>query len=145
MTLTSTTPALARRTGPTALATAAGAVAAPLLIWLLADPIGGLDLQVRQGEDLFTVGPVAVVIAAMVASAVALGLARALGRARHGRAVFVTVASIGLLVSLAGPLGAATDSTGLVLASMHLAVGAVLITGGRRRIHPGTTGSRHDG
>ena len=81
-----------------------GVVAAPLaalLVWLAAVPLAGIDLAARAMLD------------------------RA---GTRGRAIWTAVAAVVLLVSLAGPLGAgATMAAAIVLASMHVVVGATLI------------------
>ncbi|MGA8114390.1 MAG: DUF6069 family protein, partial [Actinocatenispora sp.] len=83
------------------------------------------------------VGPVAVVVAGLVAGLAAWALRAVLDRVlAHPARVWIPVAAVVLALSLAGPLGSAVDSAGAAwLAGMHLVVGAVLILGlGRRRV-----------
>ena len=123
-----------RRTGR-ALTIAAGAAGA-LLLWVVDDPWAGIDLVVRQGDATRHIGPTAVVVTALIAGLAAWGLLALLERtvSRPAR-TFRIIASIVLLLSLAGPLGSGVGTgTKLALLGMHLTVGAALIIGlpGRR-------------
>ncbi|HEX2772569.1 MAG TPA: DUF6069 family protein [Micromonosporaceae bacterium] len=115
--------------------TVLAAAVAGLLGWLVADPIAGIDLTVRQGagDEVQHVGPTAVAVAGLVAGllgwAVLAGLERVTARAR---AVWTAVAAGTLVVSLLGPLAAVNASTRAALTGLHLLVGAVLIVGLRR-------------
>lgn len=111
---------------------AAGAAA---VIWLGARAVG-VQVAVGSGSGARTIGLVSVVVTATVVTLAAGGLLRVLER-RTTRAagLWTGLALSVLVVSLAGPAGAETRSDGLVLAAMHLAVGAVVIVGLRRR-HP---------
>jgi len=122
-------------TGPTGRHTRMlGVVAAPLaalLVWLAAVPLAGIDLAAQPvpGSAVQPVGPVSVVVSALAAGLVAWAARAMLDRAgTRGRAIWTGIAAVALLVSLAGPLGAgATMAAGIVLASMHVVVGATLI------------------
>lgn len=131
---TDTTTTAARRTGR-AITVAAGAAGA-LLLWAVNDPWAGIDLAVRQGDATQHIGPVAVVVAALIAGLAAWGLLALLERTvRRPARTFQIIALIVLVLSLAGPLGNGVGtSSRLVLLGMHLTVGAALILGlpGRR-------------
>jgi hypothetical protein len=128
-----TTYTTARRTGRaiTVVAAAAGA----LLLWTVGGPWAGVDLAVRQGDTTQHIGPAAVALTALVAALAAWGLLALLERmVRRPVRTYRIIASIVLLLSLAGPLGGVGTSSRLVLLAMHLTVGAALIIGlpGRR-------------
>jgi hypothetical protein len=116
--------------------TVAAAAAGALLLWTVADPWGGIDITVRQGGADQHVGPVAVVVTALIAGLAAWGLLALLERTvRRSTRVFRIIASIVLLLSLAGPLGSGVGlSSRMTLLAMHLTVGTALIVGlpGRR-------------
>ncbi|BBH69817.1 hypothetical protein ACTI_65020 [Actinoplanes sp. OR16] len=127
-------PTTHRRTGR-AITVAAGAAGA-LLLWAVNVPWGGLDLTVRQGGAVQEIGPVAVVVTALLAGFAAWGLLAVLERlSARPVPTYRIIASILLVISLAGPLGSAIGlSSTLVLVGMHVTVGAALIIGlpGRR-------------
>ncbi|WBB68381.1 DUF6069 family protein [Micromonospora sp. WMMD812] len=131
---TDTINTTARRTGR-ATTVAAGA-AGVLLLWVVNDPWAGIDLAVRQGDATRHIGPVAVVMTALIAGLAAWGLLALLERTvRRPARTFRIIALIVLVLSLAGPLGSGVGtSSRLVLLGMHLTVGAALIIGlpGRR-------------
>lgn len=128
-------PCTARRRAGRAITVAAGA-AASLLLWAVNDPWAGIDLTVRQGSTVQHVGPVAVVVTALLAGLAAWGLLALLERnSRHPARIYRIITTVILVLSLAGPLGNGIGlSTKLVLLGMHLTVGAALIIGlpGRR-------------
>lgn len=121
-----------RRTASIGVATAAA-----LLIWVIAHPVAGVDLIVGAGSSARTIGPVPVALTSIVAGLVAAGLAGLLPRvtSRPQRAWFVITVGV-LILSLTGPLGAATVGAGLALAAMHLVVGVTLIVGISRTLRP---------
>ena len=98
---------------------------AALVVWVLAGPV--LDVTLVAGEPPITIGPASIVPVAVVATLAAWGV-RALFFRRHRTGWFVTCGAI-LLVSLLGPLGAATPAAILWLALMHVTVGAVAAVG----------------
>ena len=98
---------------------------ASLAVWVLADPV--LDVPLVAGDPPTTVGPAAVVLVAVLAALAAWGV-RALFFRRHRTGWFVTCGAV-LLVSLLGPLGAATPAATLWLVLMHLTVGSVVTLG----------------
>ena len=103
------------------------AVVAAEIVFLLIDQVAGLPLSVPGQGD---VGAVAVGVTAAVAGLLGWALLAFLQRAtRRGRTAWAAIASVVLLLSLAGPLGAATVGAGAALAALHLTVGLVLIVG----------------
>ncbi|WP_433788837.1 DUF6069 family protein [Actinoplanes sp. CA-252034] len=116
-----------------AITVAAGATGA-LLLWSVHN-WAGTELAVRQGGTIQTVGPIAVVTAALVAGAAAWALLALLERtARRPARTFRIIATAVLLLSLAGPLAGIGLGSRLALLGLHLTVGAALILGlpGRR-------------
>jgi hypothetical protein len=109
----------------------AGAAVAALAIWAIAVPIAGLDLMVGSGATARTVGPVSVVVVALLAGGLAWALLALLGRRlRHGRRAWRVTAWTLLALSLLGPVGmGATAGVVVTLVAMHLAVGTTLILG----------------
>lgn len=118
-----------RRTGRAITVVAASAGA--LLLWTVGGPWAGLDLAVRQGDTTQHIGPAAVALTALVAGLAAWGLLALLERnVRHPVRTYRIIASIVLVLSLAGPLGSGVGtSSRLVLIAMHVTVGAALIIG----------------
>lgn len=107
------------------------ALAATLLIWLIADPLAGVDLTVRSGagNDVQQIGPASVAFASLLAGLAAWGLLAVLERlARRPRMTWTVIASTTLALSLAGPIGLGqTNSAVAMLICMHLAAAGVLI------------------
>ncbi|MFE6095225.1 DUF6069 family protein [Streptomyces massasporeus] len=120
-----------RRPGVTALT-----VLAPVVVWLVADPVLGHRLRVADGEQTLDLGAAPVAVAALFASLAGWGLLAALERfgARRARAIWTGAAGAVLAVSFLPLLGDGMDAgTRTALALMHLAVAAVLIPGLRGR------------
>lgn len=121
----------------------ASAVAA-VIVWIMAVPIAGVDLEAKAGSQVQHVGITSVVavslVVALLATVVRMALARAM-RARPGRGAraWVILASAILLVSLAGPASAVTASAGWSLAALHVAVGGLLIVSLRTADRSGGT------
>ena len=124
-----------------------GAVMAALAIWVIAVPVAGADLTVRQSGTTQPVGLAAVIGASLLAGLAGWALLALLERRAPRRADRAPAADQGnwarrrwtaialgaLVLSLAGPLpGGVGTATTVTLAGMHLAVGAVLILGLRR-------------
>lgn len=119
--------ALGRRPAILALA-----VSAPVLVWLVADPLLGHPLRIADGEQTLDIGAVPVALVALLATLSGWGLLAALERfvARRARAVWTGVAGAVLAVSFLPLTGDGMDGgTRASLALMHLAVAAVLIPG----------------
>ncbi|MFD6948597.1 hypothetical protein A6A08_18245 [Nocardiopsis sp. TSRI0078] len=111
--------------------TVAAAVLAPLFLWALTVPLAGVELTALPGGEPRAVGPVAVAVAGLVFGLAAWALLAVLERTvrRPGR-VWTVVAFSVLVLSLAGPVTSGAEPAAvLVLAGMHVLVGAVLILG----------------
>lgn len=113
----------------------AGAVVAAVAIWVIAVPVFGLELVAPPGPDETApqaVPFVAVVMASLVASLAGWALLAVLERfLSRARTVWTVVASIVMVLSLAGPLlgdAGVPVACRITLALMHVSVGAVLIT-----------------
>ncbi|MET9574244.1 DUF6069 family protein [Streptomyces sp. DT199] len=107
-------------------------VLAPVLVWLVADPLLGHRLRIADGEQTLDIGAAPVAVVALFASLSGWGLLAALERfgVRRARAVWTGVAGAVLAVSFLPLLGDGMDGgTRASLALMHLAVAAVLIPG----------------
>jgi hypothetical protein len=116
-----------RRLGVTALA-----VLAPVLVWLVTDPLLGHRLRITDGEQTLDIGAVPVGFVALLASLSGWGLLAVLERfgARRARAIWTGAAVAVLAVSFLPLTGDGMDGgTRASLALMHLAVAAVLIPG----------------
>jgi chromate transport protein ChrA len=112
------------------VAVLAAAVAAA--VWAAAR-LAGVDLVVKSGSGTSDVNAVSVVVTALVVAIVAAALLRLLERrTSSGRHTWTIVAIVVWAVSFLGPLSATRPSAGLVLASLHLLVGAVVVLGLRR-------------
>jgi uncharacterized protein DUF6069 len=90
----------------------------------------GIDLAVRSGAGTMHVGLAAAVVVAIGAGVAGAMLLRLLERrTASGLLVWTIIAAVVWAVSFTGPLGALTAPAGLVLAGLHLAVGAVVVFG----------------
>lgn len=111
-------------------ATLLGAVAAPAALWWITGPLAGIEITADTGGGPAPVGPVAVVIAALVAGIAGWGLLAVLERTTRRPTLIWTWTSVAVLaLSLAGPLTSSTSGPAgtLALVAMHLITGAVLI------------------
>uniref|UniRef100_A0AAU3H9R8 DUF6069 family protein n=1 Tax=Streptomyces sp. NBC_01401 TaxID=2903854 RepID=A0AAU3H9R8_9ACTN len=120
------------------LAITALAVLAPVLVWLVADPLLGHRLRITDGEQTLEIGVVPVTVVALFASFLGWAVLAVLERywIRRARTVWTWAAVAVLALSFLPLAGDGMDGgTRAVLGLMHLAVAAVLISG------PGT-GSR---
>ena len=111
-----------------------GPATAALAVWIAAVPLAGIDLQVRMSGTTQDVGPVSVVVSALLAAVAGLGCLAILRRITERPARAWTILAVVVLVlSLTGPLGQAVGTSAtVILVAMHLAVAAVLIPLGRR-------------
>ena len=110
----------------------AAAVAAPVLIWLVTDPLLGHRLSISDGDRTLGLGAGPVTFAALLASLAGWGLPAALERVgvRRALAVWTGVAAAVLAVSFLPLTGDGMDGgTRAALALMHAAVAAGLIPG----------------
>lgn len=119
------------RTRRTSRAAAAGlAAVGAFLVWLVADPLLGVDFDVTRSGTTTVVGPGMVILMALGAGLVGWAFLALLERfTAKARRVWVITASVVLLLSLAMPFNSgeiATDAK-VSLLLMHLVVGAVLI------------------
>jgi hypothetical protein len=121
-----------RSTPPWGIPLLAAAVAA--VVWTVAT-LSGADLQARTGDGLREVGLLDVVVAGLVAGLLGWGVRALLRRLTgDGERTWLVLCGVVLLVSLAGPLGAATrEATGFLVAE-HVAVGATIALGLRRAV-----------
>ena len=128
--------------------TVAAAVVAAVLAWLIAVPIVGIDLVVRPGGgSAQQVGLGSVVAVSLLASLLGWGLLALLERlvSRRALTAWTVVAVVVLMLSLSGPLTAATNAAvAIALVLMHLVVGAVLIMGLRRTTVRGQNSARSE-
>lgn len=117
------------------LITLVGAVIAGLLVWAVAVPVGGLELDV--GATGPEVGPLSICVAALVSGAAAWLLLALMIRRPRGRARWTAIAGVILALSLAGPvLSGAVGAVLMTFELMHLLVGSVLIIGLRLSVVP---------
>lgn len=99
------------------------------LVWLAAK-VAGVDLVVHSGSGSRPIGLASVIVTAIVVAGVAAGLLHVLERrTSRGLRVWTIVAMAVWVVSFAGPLSAMRLEGGLVLATLHLVVGAVVVGG----------------
>ena len=96
-----------------------------LAVWVLAVPVGGVDLS--AGTPPQQVGAVAVVVTTLVVTLAAWGV-RALLRRRSPLAWWLTCGIV-LAVSLLGPLGGTSAAAVGTLVTLHLVVGTVVTVG----------------
>jgi hypothetical protein len=127
-----TCPAWTRSKPLRAAATTTWAVAGTLILWGVAEATG-VDLVVGDGADATTVGPVAVVLVSALAALAGPGLMFLLERRPRGRAWFIGIATLVLLLSLAGPLGAASKDAMTILLNMHVVVWLALVVNAWRK------------
>ncbi|MEU4608434.1 DUF6069 family protein [Kribbella sp. NPDC023972] len=132
MSATAVTPVPAARTRRTARALAAVlAAAGAFLVWLVADPLLGVDFTVTNSGTTTVVGPGLVIPMALAAGLVGWAFLALLERlaGRRARRAWVMTASVVLLLSFVMPFNSgeiATDAK-VALLLMHVVVGAVLI------------------
>lgn len=112
--------------------TVVGATVAALVVWLVADPVLGIDLTVQTAPGTTTTMPVtagAVVLSSLLAGLLGWGLLALLERwGRRGVLAWRSVAGAVGLVSLGGPLSLAQSTGGMiVLTLLHVVVAAVLL------------------
>jgi hypothetical protein len=110
---------------------AAAALAAALIAWVLAVPVGGLELVASTGGvQPQPVGPAQIVFAVLLGSAGAAVVSALIGRfARHARGVWLGISITVGVLSLAGPPLSAAGASMLVLMLLHVIVGGILIIG----------------
>jgi Family of unknown function (DUF6069) len=133
---TSTTNSATARRWPGRLATIAVAAGLSLLVWVILDPVAGIDLAARSGDQLQSIGPASVLTGVLVSGAMGWGLLAILERfTRRPQQIWTISAGIALVLSLGGPLGSGDGVAGkLALTGFHLLVAAVLVPGFRRTV-----------
>jgi hypothetical protein len=111
------------------VAAIAAATAAALATWVVAVPIAGVELEVRRDGDTRAVGAAEVILTTVLAGLVAWGARALLERwTARPRRIWLSLAALVLLLTLAGPIGSAvTTGATLALIALHLVVGAILI------------------
>lgn len=110
----------------------AGQLAATV-VYVLAVPVAGVDLVARSGGDSTTIDLGLVLAVSLVVGVAAVGWMVVLRRLTdHPDRNWVITASIVLLLSLAGPAGAASLGAGIALGCMHVAVAGGLAVGSLR-------------
>ena len=107
------------------------AAASAVVVWSAAR-VAGIDLVVKSAGGTSHVNVVSVVVTSVVVAIAGAALLRLFERTTNGRRTWTIVAVSVWVVSLLGPLSATRLSAGLVLASLHLLVGAVVVLGLRR-------------
>ncbi|GAB3595937.1 hypothetical protein GCM10027446_22000 [Angustibacter peucedani] len=103
--------------------------------WALQHLVLGVDLQLagRDGQAPQTVGVASVIATALVSGLLGWAALALLERfTARARTLWTVLAVVVLLVSLVGPLGAATASATAGLLALHLAVGVCLVVSMRR-------------
>jgi hypothetical protein len=119
-------PAWTRSKPRRAAVTTGTAVTLTLALWGLAQATG-TDLVVGEGTGATTVGPAAVVLVSALAALAGSGLLFLLEGRPKGRVWFISIATVVLLLSLAGPLGAASNDALTFLLNMHVVVWLALV------------------
>jgi hypothetical protein len=135
-TMTANSAGATTRFGLSRALSVAGAAVAAVAVWAIAVAAFGAHLTIRFGSGApQTVGVGFVVAASLVGGALGWALLAFLERrTARARTIWTVAAVVVLLASLSLPIMAGvTVSTKVTLALMHLAVGAVLIPGLRRR------------
>ncbi|USQ80746.1 DUF6069 family protein [Ornithinimicrobium faecis] len=131
------------------LAVVASAGATALLLWLVAGPVLGINLDVLLTPGATTPVPVAagsVIISSVAAGLLGWALLAGLERiSRHGATIWRCLAGAVALLSLGGPLSLAQSGGGtVVLTLLHLVVGGILLIAlpraGTERAHRTSTG-----
>lgn len=111
------------------VAVTGSAAGGALIAWTVGASLGDVDLVVGTGADARTIGPGSVLLVSALAALAALALAAVLARVAHRpRRAWQVVAATVLLVSLLGPLGAASFTAGVQLLALHATVALALFT-----------------
>ena len=99
-------------------------------VYVIAVPIGGIDLSARSGDSTVTIDFSLVMGVSLLAGIAALLWLITLRRltARPNRNWAISAAIV-LVVSMTGPLGATSVAAGIALACMHLGFAGALAAG----------------
>jgi hypothetical protein len=103
----------------------------PLLVWLVAVPVAGIELVAGSGAAAQLVGPASIAVAALVGGFAAWGALALIERVgRTSGRVFAIIGWFVLAISLLGPVLVGTTGSALVvLIAMHIVTGATLVIG----------------
>jgi hypothetical protein len=137
MTNTATAERVVSRAGWTAdLAVVGLASAAAVAVWVGCTQVLGVTLEAPMGGQVRDVGPVSVLVSALLSCAAGLGLLRLLeARTTRGLRVWTVVAVLACLLSFGGPASAPTTAARAGLAALHVVVAVVLVLGLRAVRH----------
>ena len=92
--------------------TIAAAIAAPLIVWLIAVPVAGVDLTVGSGAAEMTITPLSIVVVVLNAGLGAWGVIALLERfVKHPGLVFAIIGWTVLALSLLLPITAGAPAT----------------------------------
>lgn len=107
------------------------AAVAAVLFWAAAVPLAGVELQVATGGTAQTIGPVQILIVALLAGAAAwTALAVVEKTSRKPLRIWFPLAAAFGVASLAGPLfSAGSTAAMLALLGLHIVVGGILTVG----------------
>ncbi|GAB3269849.1 DUF6069 family protein [Arthrobacter pigmenti] len=102
-----------------------------VLFWAAAVPLAGVELQVITGGTVQTVGPVQILVVALLAGAAAwAALAVVEKSSRKPLRIWFPLAETFGVASLAGPLfNAGSTAAMLTLLGLHIVVGGILTVG----------------
>ncbi len=117
------------------------AVVVAAVVWVIAVPIAGVDLDVTSGDTVRAIGPVSVIVVSAVISALAVGVRRLIRRLAGrrggtGSGAWTVVASVVLVLSFLGPAAAIGAGALGTLLLLHLLVGGLLLVGLRHAAVP---------
>ena len=103
---------------------------AAVAVYVLAVPVGGVDLAARTGSTTRTIHVSMILGAVLVVGLASVSLSLALRRftARPDRN-WAVAAAVATVLSLTGPAGATNLAAGLALACMHLVVAGTFALG----------------
>lgn len=109
----------------------AEAAAIAMLFWAAAVPLAGVELQVITGGTAQIVGPIQILVVALLAGAAAwAALAIVEKTSRKPLRIWFPLAATFGVVSLAGPLfSAGSTAAMLALLGLHVVVGGILTVG----------------
>ncbi|MEV6283662.1 DUF6069 family protein [Kribbella sp. NPDC051770] len=130
MTITTNKPRT-RVEGKSRLAVVGATSAAALVAWAILGPLAGIDLQAEQGSSTIDITWVSVFVSATLMGFAGWGLLALLERRTvNARKIWTVIAACACIMSLGSPLVAGIGiGAKLGLASLHLVVGAIVITG----------------
>jgi hypothetical protein len=104
------------------------AAAAALLIWAVARLLG-IDVEVELGGEIRQVGPADILVTTIVAGLAAWVAYSILARTPRTARWWPSLGSVAIGISTVGPFNLSHGAATVVLIAMHLAVGAILVSG----------------